>query len=582
METRLNPEIKLDNRRPPFVWWDFFKYANRHLFRFDASGFDILNALWRIVALLMIGPLFTGCYLAAPDPPLHRGMNPQYFEALIENGEKTLSKMGTNFTYIQAKDSELSVKSLSSKDETGETVADRTAALAEPLLLRFVWLSDVHMRQRDIKLGSQVFSNIMDEVISVTMFNQAQEDFHWAVYLSQIEAINALNRKDRVDFMIHTGDSVDTGSTEELYQFIYISNKLDIPWLNTVGNHDVTISGNFLPRLGYIRDPNVIFYPVYGVGDFIWMHRGKEQLQISGYGRHLLPVPKYSKYDSLSYISNKKLEATTHHGFDLGFGDIKCEVPQDICSYNRYDKAGDYATDLKGIPIPVRLIALNSAKKDGMFADGSIDHKQCSWLKDKLKPENGNINLVFFHHRPTNYPSYNEVKTLLANHGDGTLVAFTGHDHSYHISWHSGQNGRGFYELNTGSVLVYPQIGRVIELRGKPGGRVWLISRALWNNLMPVGKEDMLSDTARKEYEDMLSGTARKDYLDKCIKCTGEERDAIQNKIDEAVRCGHYGAYDDYLADRGRLRFWGKPQPFDKVWEEANVIIEITPQKRGE
>jgi len=45
-------------------------------------------------------------------------------------------------------------------------------------------------------------------------------------------------------------------------QFIYISNQLNIPWLNLVGNHDDTIFGNYNPRLGYGRDPDVNFYPV--------------------------------------------------------------------------------------------------------------------------------------------------------------------------------------------------------------------------------------------------------------------------------------------------------------------------------
>jgi predicted phosphodiesterase len=547
-----------------------------------------------IVALLMIWPLFTGCYswLAAPDIALHEGLEPRYFEELIDKGA-----LGPNFNYKQAENSDLNIKNLYPKDKPAELVGGKALALGKnetgnilvdekalelgakaEVLLRFVWLSDVHMRQREIKLGSRKFAHMLDEIIPVTEFNKVQEDFHWAVYYSQIAAINDLRRKHRVDFMIHTGDAVDTGSIEELYQFIYITNKLEIPWLNVVGNHDVTILGNYMARLGYGHDPAVTFYPVGNLGDFIWMHRDKPE--ISGYGRHLLPVPKNGKHEaSMSPGPDKKLAPTTHHGFDLRFNEIECDnkkYDEAVCDYKKYDKAGDYATDLKvdSDGIRVRLIALNSAKKDGLWADGSIDDKQLRWLKEKILPESGDINLVFLHHRPK-YFTYYETNRLLANHGDGTLVAFTGHTHEFHLEWHAGQNGRGFYEMNTGSVLVFPQIGRVIELRRTPEGRLWLVSRALWSSLMTVHEQD----------KDMESETERKKIIAECIatkETKPEDREAMQRNLTKSVRCGHFGAYDDYLADRGKWRFWGLPQPFEEIWKEANVIIEIKPHKPGE
>jgi triacylglycerol lipase len=48
MGMRPIPEINWDNIRPPYDWWDFFKDADRHPFRFKASSFDMLNAWWLI------------------------------------------------------------------------------------------------------------------------------------------------------------------------------------------------------------------------------------------------------------------------------------------------------------------------------------------------------------------------------------------------------------------------------------------------------------------------------------------------------------------------------------------------------
>ena len=90
--------------------------------------------------------------------------------------------------------------------------------------------------------------------------------------------------------MVHTGDSIDAGTIQELYQFIYISDKLQmIPWLNLVGNHDVAIFGNYQERIAYAREAGVNFYPVGDLTNFVWMHR--KQRVISGFGWHLLPAP---------------------------------------------------------------------------------------------------------------------------------------------------------------------------------------------------------------------------------------------------------------------------------------------------
>jgi predicted phosphodiesterase len=512
-----------------------------------------------IVALLMISPLFTGCYsyIAEHGPSICGNPERNCFEDLIKHSQ---AQPDGHLNFRLAEDSELRVRveNFNSRDRTDELATYKREALTAPLLMRFVWLSDVHIRQRELRWGSKLFSEYLKKSVPSAEFNEAQADFHWAVYFSQIEAINQLNRDYRyrpVDFMIHTGDSVDTGSIEELYQFIYISNKLKIPWLNIVGNHDVTIFGNYMARLGYGRDPGVTFFPVGNLGDFIWMHRDRGE--ISGSARNLLPLPANSNHEpSVSTWKDKKLARTFHHGFDLEVGKTCTDKAPKIPSY---DNAGNYATDLCAIPLPVRLIGLNSAKKDKLGAEGSIDPEQHRWLKERLRGKRESIYLLFFHHRlkDMSYALSDARENLLADLGDGALVVFTGHTHQHHLYWHAGQNGKGFYELNTGSVLEFPQIGRLIELRGNPGGRVWLISRALWSNLMTAREREMPA----------------KDEIKRKLKECKDKREAKQENLADAVACGHYGAYDDYLQKRDGAK---PPQPFDEMWEEANVIIKLT------
>jgi hypothetical protein len=133
---------------------------------------------------------------------------------------------------------------------------------------------------------------------------------------------------------------------------------------------------------------------------------------------------------------------------------------------------------------------------------------------------------------------------------------FTGHTHKHHLKQHKGSNRTEYYELNTGAILEYPQIGRLIELRGKPQGAVWLVSRALWNSLMAAVPE-------------RPSKSAVDTVLQECLN----HRQAKRETLAEAVQCGHYGALDDYLSDKKHI--WGRPQPFSEAWQAANVIIPI-------
>jgi hypothetical protein len=146
-----------------------------------------------IVFFLLIWPLFTGCYsyIAATPPSFYDGpeeksfknlkceyetqLEQNYFESLICHSR---SQLDHKFTYQLASDSDLRVE--------GFDPQDKDEALKAPLLLRFVWFSDVQFRQRELRLGSDFFSRFLDYFISTAERNRAQEDFHWAVYFSQI------------------------------------------------------------------------------------------------------------------------------------------------------------------------------------------------------------------------------------------------------------------------------------------------------------------------------------------------------------------------------------------------------------
>ena len=454
----------------------------------------------------------------------------------------TQEKLNGQSTYQLAGEKELRV--------VGDGAEAKKEAFEAPLLLRFVWFSDVQLRQREVKLFSKRTSATLDNIIPSFEHNFVQEDFDWAVYLSLIAATNRLHRDKPLDFMIHTGDAIDAGTVEELYQFVYISDILLIPWLNLVGNHDIAIFGNYKERVSYTRQAGVNFYPIGSVGSFVWMHR-KERL-ISGFGRHLLPVPsEHGHPASEDDRAGKKLPPTYHHGFDLIIEKRDDGFTRKNLDYEKV--SGYYATDLCNTAIPVRLIAMNTAKTSDWGADAYVDESQRTWLQKSLLRSDKGINIVFSHHRPDGFDK--RTKEILSASGPASLVMFTGHTHRHNLKRHGDENGQAYYELNNGSVLEYPQIGRLIELRGTPQGKIWLISRALWSSPMAVG--------------DMPSRSEAKLFLQDCH----DHREAKRHEPVEAVQCGHIGALEDYWSDKKKV--WGRPQSFDDAWKNANVILPI-------
>lgn len=492
-----------------------------------------------VLGLMLV---LTGCYsfIGEYGDPFYKGTENRYFERLIDACNDSLEEA---FTYKLARDEELRI--------IDDDMNSKNVCLDTLVLLRFVWFSDVQLRQREVKLFNKRVSYHLDDVIPTFEYNEVQEDFDWAVYLSLIAATNRLHEVYPIDFMIHTGDAIDAGTIEELYQFVYITDKLNVPWLNLVGNHDASIFGNYKERLGYTRQAAVNFYPVGSLTNFLWMHR-KDRI-FSGFGSHLLPVPAPPHGDRQSVDGNRKIPGTSCHGFDLrvGMGDGSSMSNID-CS----QLPGYYAFDIRG-NVPIRVIVLNSAKLETWGADGEIDREQRGWLKEMLEGGQDRLSLVFCHHRPDDFDD--ETMAILNSCRTGEMVLFSGHKHKHHLKLHEGRGGQRFYELNTGSILEYPQIGRLIEIRGIPGNRGCLVSRALWSSHLE------------------LDPYIHREDLKKVLKECEDDRYHYRKPLSKAARCGHYGALEDYLKNMEQdCSADDKPQPFKEAWRAANIVIPVT------
>lgn len=83
------------------------------------------------------------------------------------------------------------------------------------------------------------------------------------------DALNQVNETPNVDFVMFTGDMIDTAYEKQLMRFLPYANRLKCPWYAVFGNHDISIGG-YLSKQLYLdilksHNKNFVFSkPYYG------------------------------------------------------------------------------------------------------------------------------------------------------------------------------------------------------------------------------------------------------------------------------------------------------------------------------
>ena len=391
--------------------------------------------------------------------------------------------------------------------------------------LSFIHLSDVQVRDERVYMFREELTELLDYIAEGFEHEPDLVFYDYSYYLTQIGIMKLfqefLSVTERPMFMIHTGDALHMGVVSELYEFIYMTNKLNIPWYNALGNHDYQVYGNLSSKNVGVIDPNMGFQTVSSRYNFIHMHgKGFE-----------VDKRVYFSPDNAPDDDTTLSTRSVYNGFDRK-GRIFLEKGR---LRERLNKAcrhcpGYYhfeALEPKNGDPGILIVVLDTSTKDFRFAKGTVyRHKevegsadesrrleQINWLEGVLEEyaAKGNWMVLAFGHHALNGKnffdkSYKKVTELFHNPRYNVVAYFCGHSHEHFVSYHKNPdhaNTFGFWEIKTDAIMEYPKKGSLVNVMCTAQGYWEITLQSFWPYFLedlPDGAPAMLKN-AQKCFE---------------------------------------------------------------------------------
>ena len=467
--------------------------------------------------------------------------------------------------------------------------------LSEPLLT-FFHLSDVQIRDPNVRIGNRSLSRQLDWLIQSFEYDADQELYQKYVAESLFQTINqevrerqgpaaelenkiadlekspanehsrepAQRKRELADLralvptlVIHTGDAIDSGVTSELRQVHRLVDRLQIPLFNGIGNHDVLTFGNLIPTSKPTDDsscatvdsiaknrinlsafwarllvpnrlcvnpsvfcPNCFQNEVARVAELDpngYQKRFENEVElvagpdinqsrknfINGFKHEefaILPQLRPADSDDWTRPNNKPLTpglpnpklqpVTRQHGFDLN--------PQ--LGYYAFAKGVSTGGEKKGRHVVFIVLNTDDLATDNQGGTpGRVGSEQMKWLENILdwvaSEHSKDLVFVFGHHemsdiateiaRDSNGKDGKTLEETLVEHKN-VVAYFYGHEHQHGIC-RDHRNGRrpcrDFWEIETASLIEFPQEGRLVRLKYVGAGLAFLEVTVFKENL---------------------------------------------------------------------------------------------------
>lgn len=368
--------------------------------------------------------------------------------------------------------------------------------------LSFVHLSDVQLRDERVYMFRKKLTKLLDYISDGFDHEPDLVFYDNSYYLTQIGIIRQFQGQnglsaERPSFMIHTGDALHMGVVSELYEFTYVTNKLNIPWYNALGNHDYQVYGNLSSKDVGVIDPNMGFQTVSSRYNFINMH---------GQGFEV-DRQVYFSPDNAPDDDTTRLTRSVYNGFDRkGSGFLEeGRLRERLKKACKHCPGYYYFEAIKpenGDP-GILVVVLDTSTKDFRFAKGTVyRHKevvgppdearrfeQIEWLQRVLEnyPAKNNWMVLAFGHHALNGKnffddSYQEVKKLFHNPKYNVVAYFCGHTHEHWVEYHKSKYADtfGFWEITTDAIMEYPKKGSLVNIVCNEDGHWEITLQSFW------------------------------------------------------------------------------------------------------
>lgn len=263
----------------------------------------------------------------------------------------------------------------------------------------------------------------------------------------------------------------------------FLAKGLKHNWFSIHGNHDALLQGTVPPDDSLIElavgDRRIVGLPtevsplriseaIPGVGDAKYIHD------------HTFPTEEVPSDNSRKFLkpgefAKVHLESKSEpkgHGFS---------------EQNLSDNSAYFSARVGGAV----LISLDTVNLNGGW-QGSLDRKQFGWLTEQLE-EHKNEYVILASHHPIHclingFKSSSEDSRVLADElldlifeYPNVIAMLTGHEHKHAIYTHIRDN-KLFVEINSPSLIDWPQQGRIVEIAREDSGEIVIVSTVIDHN----------------------------------------------------------------------------------------------------
>ena len=306
------------------------------------------------------------------------------------------------------------------------------------------------------------------------------------------------------------------------------TNGLVHDWFSIHGNHDALLQGTVVAEeslrnlaIGNSRilelpettSPLIISEAIAAVGNARYIHDDSFPTErvTADASREILHAGDFAKLH-LASISNPK-----GHGFSEA---------------NAASNTAYFTAEIGSLT----LISLDTVNQNGGW-QGSLDRKQFDWLKEQLEKSSDQYVMIASHHPLhcliNDNKANGEQERVLADEllelilsFDHVIAWLTGHEHKNAIHKHV-HNGKTLIEINTPSLIDWPQQGRVLEIAREPDGMIAIISTVIDHKgeISPDYNRLSLSDIAGISRELAVNNYQRRDPQTSIHKLRGLRED---------------------------------------------------------